>query len=355
MLVTASCKFPYLEKWKKYCNNNKILSILDSVLSGYAQIVFSDNSFTGLLLIIATYIASPIQAAVAVWCCFVGNIFAYIIGISEDLIKAGLYGFNPALAGLALVPLAFPDSNITVGLIVFAALASIFSVLLTAGVSQYFLRWGISSLSLPYCITIFIFVPASIMMSSLNTSAATPTLFDMSVFLSQSSWSFIDFFKALINGISQVLWVENAFTAILLLIAVLMSSRLDAVSTIIGTTVGAGIAVLLGFPKGLIMSGIFGYNAILLMMVMTRGFLLKKRSYILSIIFAGFSSIISAALKVIFTSIGVSAYTAFPYVIICIIVFLARDNFKGLTYVPPKYWGVPETINKDANKIKLFN
>lgn len=355
MYVKASCEFPYLEKWKMICNNNKVLSILDSVLSGYAQISFSDNSFSGLLLIFATYIASPIQAIVAVWCCFVGNIFAFIIGIHEDLIKTGLYGFNQALVGLAIIPLAFPDSNITMGLIVFATLASIFSVLLTAGFNQYFSRWGVSSFSLPYSVTIFIFIPASIMMSGLNTYAATPTLFDISIFIAQSSWGFIDIFKALINGISQVLWVENSITAVLFLIAVLISSRFDAISTMIGTITGTGVAVLLGFPKEFVMSGIFGYNAILLMMVMTRGFLLNKRSYILSILLAGFSSIISAALKVIFTTIGVSAYTAFPYVIICIIVFIARDHFKGLTYIPPKYWGVPETINKNAKRVKLYN
>ena len=46
----ASCKFPFLDEWKKFAGGNPAAGWVDAVLSGFAQIIFSDNSFSGLLL-----------------------------------------------------------------------------------------------------------------------------------------------------------------------------------------------------------------------------------------------------------------------------------------------------------------
>ena len=60
MSATASCRFPFLDEWKDLSDNNKICGFVDSALSCYAQIAFNDNIFSGILMIIATWIGSPV-------------------------------------------------------------------------------------------------------------------------------------------------------------------------------------------------------------------------------------------------------------------------------------------------------
>ena len=62
---------------------------------------------------------------------------------------------------------------------------------------------------------------------------------------------------------------------------------------------------------------------------------------------------ICAACKVILAPLGLTSFLVIPYALMCIFVFIGRDKLKGLTYVPGKYWGVPETIQQDYRDGKL--
>lgn len=357
MSAIASCKFPFLEEWKRLTNQNKALEVIDSVLSGYAQIAFNDNSFSGLLLIVAIYIGSPVQAISGVWATLVATIIAYIFRIPNGLIRAGLYGFNAALAGLAIPVLIFPNSSITLELLLYSALAAIFTVLLTAALGQMFLKWDIPTLALPYSITLFIFIPASVILRGLNASPPVAAIIEMAGAHTQNIWTIGEFLTATVNGISQVIWVDNILSGILYLIAVIIASRIDTISTIIGALVSTLVAIALGLPKESVIIGLYGYNAVLLMKVITRGFVINNRSYILAIILAAFTTIVTASLNVVFAPLGVTSVAAFPYSILCIIVFMTRDLFKNLIYVPAKNWGVPETIYQESklNYPKKYN
>lgn len=347
MSATASCKFPFLDEWKEASSKNIVLDVIDDVLSGFAQIAFNDNSFAGLLMIIATYIGSPQQAISGVWATLVATIAAHILGISKGLIKAGLYGFNAALAGLAIPALIFPDSPMTVQILIYSGLAGIFAVVLTTGLGNFFSKWDVPSLALPYCITLLLFVPAALSLGNLNITRTAPAVFEIVGPNAQGAWTVVEFITASLNGIAQVLWIENPITGALYVVAVLMASRIDVVSTLIGAIISTAAAIYLGVPKGLILAGVYGFNAVLLMKVITRGFLINARSYVFAMVLAILTVVYSAGLRVIFAPIGAIAALAIPYATLCIVVFLGRDMFKGLTYVPARNWGVPETILRD--------
>ena len=54
MASYASCKFPLVDEFKDYGEKNKVVGFIDSVLSGFGQIVLSDNPVTGLLVMLRT-------------------------------------------------------------------------------------------------------------------------------------------------------------------------------------------------------------------------------------------------------------------------------------------------------------
>lgn len=354
MSVTASCRFPLLEEWKAYCDKNRICEFIDSVLSGYAQIAFSDNTFSALIMILAAWIGSPVQCISAVWATFVSTLFAYITGVPRDLIRSGLYGFNGALSGLALPLLLFPGESVSLKLLAVSALAGILCVFLTTTLRSFFGKWNVPALSSPYCVSVSIILIVSVL---LGVTVIQPVgLSDLIMANPFSDWTFTELIYAMANGASQVLWVEKPICGVLYFAAVLCSSRIDAINTIVAVIASTTISVLLGLPKDAVMIGIYGFNSVLLMQVIARGFLINRKSYIFNVLMATFTPIVCVIFKIILSFIGVNTLLAFPYVTVCIIAFLLRKKFKYFTYVPGKYWGVPETIKQVSQKNKIpFN
>ena len=73
----------------------------------------------------------------------------------------------------------------------------------------------------------------------------------------------LDFFYTLFNGISEVPLFSSPVNGILILAGVFIASRYAGAMMVIAGLVGAGMAILLGAPYGLVTFGLFGYNSIL--------------------------------------------------------------------------------------------
>ena len=78
-----------------------------------------------------------------------------------------------------------------------------------------------------------------------------------------SNNAILDFFYILFNGISEVPLFSSPITGILILAGVFLASRSAGVMMVISGLIGAGVAILLGAPYGLVAFGLFGYNSIL--------------------------------------------------------------------------------------------
>ncbi len=343
MAATASCKFPLLNEWKEISAKNKVLSLIDDVLSGYAQIAFNDNTFSAILMIFATYLASPIAALSGVWATFVATVTAHILGVPKGAIKSGVYGFNPALAGLSIgILVVFPDIS---RLLLYSGIAGILCVVFQAALVQFLGKWNVPPLALPYCITMCVLTPATLNFGGLYSSGIAQKLFEAAG--APGVWTAAEFVTASLNGIAQVLWVDYPLTGILYLVAVLMASRIDVVSVIIGAVVSTAVAIALGLPKDLVLIGIYGYNAVLVMHVITRGFLINARSYAFAVVLAALTVFLAAGLRVVFAPLGIVSFYAIPYAVTCIVAFLGRETYGKFAYVPSINWGVPETIAQE--------
>lgn len=344
MRVTASCKFPGLERWKEMCEGNPILDVIDSTLAGFAQIAFNDNTIAGIIMIAATGIAYPEQAISGVWSTFVATLVALAIGVPKGLIRCGLYGFNAALLGVAIPVVIFPGAGITMGLFIYDAIGASLTVVITAGLSNFFSKWNVSPLSMAYCITMTLIAPASVLISTMNVTRGAPTLAGLADPV--ETYTIMEFIDACLSGIAQVLWVEKPISGILYIVAICFASRLDVAVSVLGVVTGTGTAIAIGLPKDTVMLGLWGYNAVLLMKVVARGFRFDAHSIALGVLLATATTIVGAGMRVIFLPLGMGSVYAWPYVILCVLVFTGRDKFSRLTYIPAKNWGVPETLSQ---------
>lgn len=346
MSATASCHFPYLDEWKHYCDDNKICAFMDSVLSGYAQLAFNDNTFSGILMLIATWIGSPVLCINSLWGTIVATGFAYIIGMPDGAIRAGIYGANAALSCLAIPVLLFSPQKISVTMLGISTAIAIFTVLLVQLLGKPFSKWNLPSLVIPYCIVLSV---SLVILTTTGISSPAPATLETLLFSnSLSDWSAKEIVTTFLNSASQILWLSKPIAGILYLIALLFASRLDTINTIIAIIVSIFISTLLGLPKDSVLTGLYGYNAILAMQVLSRGFLLNKRSCILNICMTGLTPVICCIYQLILPSLGIGSFLALPYLTTVYLVFVNRKYLKGFTYVPAKYWGVPETIKQEV-------
>ena len=104
----------------------------------------------------------------------------------------------------------------------------------------------------------------------------------------------IDFFYTLFNGISEVPLFSSPVNGILILAGVIIASRYAGAMMVISGLVGAGMAILLGAPYGLVTFGLFGYNSILTGMAFWSGPFTKtnKATFWLSIYGAAATAIV---------------------------------------------------------------
>ena len=355
MPAYASCDFPLVNKWKNLADQNSIIGFFDSVLSSFGQIAFSDNPLSGALIIIACFIGSPIQIISSIWSTVIAIITAMFLGVSNPLIRQGLYGFNAALAGLAIPLFIFPGQGFTPMLFIYTGIGAICCVIFTAAISYFFSKLDLPPLALPYSITLLVILPGTTLFKGLNS---LPTTVPRLIEYSNQPWlSFTikEFFLAFSTGIAQVIWQTSLISGIIYLIAILLSSRIDGASAVIAAVISTFIAIVFKLPKESIMMGIYSYNSVLLFQVIFgRGFVMSAYSFGLSVFLAALVTIFSASLSIVFAPLG-AAVSGFPYSVLGILALLSKGAFKNLSYVSPKKWGVPETIYKYREQQKKLN
>ena len=349
MGALASCDFPLLKKWKDIVDSNKIIGFIDAVLCAFAQIIFSDNSFSGLVLLIASFLVSVQVGVAGLWSAIVSVAFCKIVGAPPVITRMGVHSFCSTLSGIIMGGLIFVD-GIDLRFFVFFTLSSLFCTITVLACSHIFSTWNASALGLPFGFTTLVFMGAAQNMGFVS-QAETVIAHSASTILPEniSAWNSGEIIQSIYSGVSELLGGTEWIIAVLIGVALLMSSRIDFISAILGATIGALTAMFFGVPNVPILIGLYGYNGMLLMFVLNgRAFKITPKSYILNLILAGMTSILAAWMSVSFGLVG-AVCTAFPFSIICCLMMIAAPNMN-LEYRPAMYWGVPETVGKIKEK-----
>ncbi|PXW86898.1 urea transporter [Nitrosomonas sp. Nm84] len=124
-----------------------------ALIRGIGQIVFTDNLFSGGLLLAAITITTLRGALMVIGGAFIGVIMPMLIGVNQSVIETGLYGFNPILTMIAVGWVFFAHNSRTTLL---AILASILTVLCQAGLTSLLSPLGLPVLASPFILTLWI-------------------------------------------------------------------------------------------------------------------------------------------------------------------------------------------------------
>jgi urea transporter len=97
----------------------------DPYLKGIGQIMLQENAITGLIFLIGIFLNSPLMALGLLIGTIVGTLTAQVLKYEKGNINSGLYGFNAALVGIAMLVFFHSTVMVWVGIIVLSALSTI--------------------------------------------------------------------------------------------------------------------------------------------------------------------------------------------------------------------------------------
>ena len=333
-----------MDEWKKLADSNPIIGFIDAVLCGFSQIIFSDNSFSGLALLVGSFLVAPKVGFAGLWSSIVSVAFQKLMKTPAIGSRLGVNTFCSVLTGVIMGGLVF-NEGISLMFFVFFGLSSIFCTITSMGLSAIFSKYNAAGLGLPFGLGTLVFMAAAQNMGFV--SQADTVIAHAATNFSPADigpWDGGSIIQAIYTGVGELLGGTSLIVTGCIALALLMSSRIDFLNAILGALLGALTAIYFGVPNIPVMIGLYGYNGALLMFVLNgRAFKITARSFILNLILAAMTAILSAWLSVSFGLVG-AVYTAFPFSIICCLMMLAAPSIEGLEYNAPIYWGVPETV-----------
>lgn len=233
------------------------------VLRGVGQVFFQENALTGALFLLGLAASLPLHAAGALVGAAIGTAVAWGLKFDQGEVKAGIYGFNATLVGIATF-FFFQLGAVSVGLMVAGCVVA---TLLTMAMRK--------NLPFPTYTTPFIVTTWAVFF--VGKALGAPE-FDLSTAALVANPPLPFAVEATAHGIGQVMFQGSLWTGLLFLIGIAISDREHAYWVLLGSIVGmlvAGYHITTGYnaidPERLIERtqfdniklGLYGYNATL--------------------------------------------------------------------------------------------
>ncbi len=216
-----------------------------SVLKGIGQIFLQENPYSGVLFIAGIAYASPIMAVSAILATLCGTLSAQLFNYNKKDIESGLYGFNAALIGVALM-LFLKPIFITWILVVISSVVASF-------IQHYFLSKKLPVFTFTFVIItwLILFIVHHFFIDLLNQS---------NVALQPKAE--IDFTFP-VKGFGQVIFQDHLISSSLFILGILINSPLAVLYGGVAAVISGYLAYLFKMPLDEINNGIFSYNAVL--------------------------------------------------------------------------------------------
>jgi urea transporter len=220
---------------------------LRTLLRSLGQIVLQPNAFTGACVLAAWLLTGVGLACAALMGAVAANVSAVLAGYRDDDTRAGLHGFNGALAGLAAFSFIADPAT--------AAAVTILAATGAAWLLEPWSRWlgarGLSVYSSPCLIVTWLWLPT--MTSATSPTSATPLHAS-----GAAQWS-----GGVLASLAQTGFAPGALAGLLVLIGIGSASRRHALCALTGAALASAAHLLLGASTGSFDAGLLGFNGAL--------------------------------------------------------------------------------------------
>lgn len=272
---------------------------------GIGQVMFQNNAFSGLLMLVGIFLNSWQMGILAICGNIISTLTAYFSGYKHDDIKNGLYGFNGTLVGIA------------VGVFLQLSVGSLIMLIITSALSTWIAYFFNRQRLLPSFTTPFILVVWGMLGVC---SWLFPNLLLVSDTVIDSTQN-INYFQTFCLGIGQVMFQgDTVLSGLFFFIGILINSRKASLYTILGALLPIPLAILLEVDATNLNAGLMGYNGVLCAIAL-------EGTGWKSGVWAGCSVLLSTVLQILGMSLGITTLTA-PFVISVWGIIMTQKTIK---------------------------
>ncbi|OGR10874.1 MAG: hypothetical protein A2277_20820 [Desulfobacterales bacterium RIFOXYA12_FULL_46_15] len=185
---------------------------LDTILHSYSQILFSENKGFGAALLLSSFIHpySGVNGLLGALCI---NFFAYILGYGRTRIRAGVFGFNGILFGMAL---SLYNRASEIQNILFVILFSILLLVITVWMRGFFQKKSLPFLSIPFVVMTWIII-------LLNRGTGTTEMLQLVV--KPEGYPFKFLVITYLNNLGHIIFSPNIISGLIIAAALFLYSR----------------------------------------------------------------------------------------------------------------------------------
>lgn len=301
----------------------------DSILRGSGQVMFQNNSFSGLLFLAGISLNSILFVSAALVGCATATLAAIALGADRARVRAGMFGFNGALVGIALLYFLAP-TPLTWACVILAAACS---TVLMAAMRAAFDVWKLPVLTAPFVFTALAFFLSAARFGRLEATGQLPTAGLPKLAAVEGIVTGTTIGEGLLTGIGQVFFQGSALSGALFVAGLFISSRRAGAAALAGSLAGLLVAWGMGAAEPAIRAGAFGFNSVLTAIALASGFLAPGRmSALYALVGAIVTSFVAAACAAAFEPLGMPAMTL-PFVLTTWIFLLAGHEFSMIKEV----------------------
>ncbi len=291
---------------------NHIFSFIEMLLRGTGQVMFQNNSWTGLLFLVGIFGGALLEGTPTVgWGALVGLVASTCTGLLLRLPhgegEQGLWGFNGILVGCA-----FPTFlGNTVGMWLALILCAALTTWVRTGLDRVFATWRIGSLTFPFVLCTWLFLLAARTLNGIPTPhlphPVLPPVGDVHELAVRAAELPIYWLR----GISQVFLVNSWFTGACFLAGLLISSRAAALWAAVGSALALALALLFGAPTADVAAGLYGFSPVLTAIALGAVFHTPERSTVIwTLLGIAVTLFIQAGMDVLVVPFGIATLTA---------------------------------------------
>jgi len=316
------------------------------VLRGIGQVVFQNNPISGAVVLAAIFYNSWIYGTVCLLGTIVGTATAIWLKADKGMIKDGLFGFNGALMGIALV--AYTSANFTTGnmpnayLWLYIVLCAVFTSVLVPAFGAMLGPHKVPGLTMPFVLATWFFLGALLQFTTIDVSNALKPTSPSDFTGPRPDYTWVTWFHGITMGIAEIFFQDNWVTGVIILIGIAINTRIGALMALMGSTLAVGTAVFYGAHDEAIRDGLFGYNAALTAMALGGLFLvLNLPGFIYTVIGVLVTARVWASLGIFLEPSGMPVLTS-AFVFVTWLMLLATNGFPALIPVAPADATTPE-------------
>lgn len=286
-----------------YRNTAARFTFINQSLKGLGQIMLQDNSLTGLLFLMGIFIGSVDMGIAVIISVCVATIAVRLFKFETSNINQGLYGFNAALIGVAIILFCKPT--------LFIWCCIFIGAILSALLQHLFIIKKITVFTLPFVLVtwaILFFIHHFLPELTIVPSSA-------------NAFHKIDFGFAF-RGYGQVIFQDHLLAGVLFFIAVFINKPVAALYGLAGSVIAVFVSQPFSVPLENVNLGLVSYNAVLCAIVFAGG---KTQD----VIWVLFSVVLATVISQLMTTLPFPQLT-FPFVAASVATLFLKNNFKWI-------------------------